>query len=159
MTLASIFEDKDYMLWRLFAQVFNAVFKARKKELMRYELTPRQAGILTIALDTNGTSTSYKIAKWLVLERHSISEMTNRMEKQGLIKKVSNLENRKTSRLELTKKGYVAAQSAKQYEAYHKIFSCLSKEQRQYLTDILRALRAAAFEEIGVRGTMPFPPY
>ena len=155
----NIFDDKDYMLWRLFTQTRNAMMKARQKELAKYNLTARQAGALLISHATNGNVTPYQMAQWKVLERHSISELLDRMVKQGLIKKVSNLDNRKSIRVELTEKGREALQGAARCESFHKIMSFISAEQRQQFEAILKILRDVALTEIGIKGKLPFPPY
>ena len=157
--MVNIFDDKDYMLWRLFCQARNAIMKARQRELGTYNLSARQAGALLISDTTDGNVTPYQMARWKILERHSISELLARMEKQGLIRKVSNLDNRKSVRVELTEKGSKAAQQAARCEAFHKIMSCLSTEQRQQFEATLKMLRDVALAEIGIKGKLPYPPF
>ena len=110
--MENIFEDRNYIIWRILSQTRNAMLKLRSKELALYGLTHRQAGILAIIGATNGDTNAYRIAKWVVLEPHTVSTFLNGMEAKGIIKKSAvNEGGRKTSKLELTDKGR---------DAYHK---------------------------------------
>ena len=156
--MTNIFDDEDYMLWRLFTQTRNAILKTRQKELSAYNLSHRQAGALLISHATEGEITPYKYAKWVVLERHTVSELLDRMEKQGLVRRIQNFDNRKTIRFKLTEKGREAAELASRCESFHKVMSSLSAEQRQQLKEILKILRDNALKAIGIKSKLPFPP-
>jgi len=155
----NIFDDETYMLWRILNQARNAILKARQKELSAYNLSGRQASALLISQATDGKVTPYKYARWAVLERHTISELINRMEKQGLVRKVKKLDSRKSIGIELTEKGRESAELAGRCEPLHAIISSLSTEQRQQLYVISKILRDAAFKEIGVKAELPYPPF
>ena len=108
---------------------------------------------------TEGNINSYRIAKWLVLERHSISELIDRMEKQDLIKKVKNGDRRKSIKLQITDKGRLVAEKAGIDKSHHRIMSILTQKEREQLTPILKRLRDRALEELGITGQLPYPPY
>lgn len=155
----NIFNDEDFALWRILNQTRNAIQKVRARELSRYNITPRKAAILLLIYATEGNINSYRIAKWLVLERHSISELIDRMEQQDLIKKVKSGDRRKSIKLEITDKGRLVAEKAGKGEAIHTMMQILTQKERKQLTPILKRLRDRAFEELGITGQLPYPPY
>jgi DNA-binding MarR family transcriptional regulator len=95
-SMNNIFVDDDYMLMRLFSQVRNAIHKLRRKELLRYGLSPRKAAILLLIFAEKENVNPYRIAKWMLLEHHSVSELLDRMEKDGLIEKIRHYDDRKS---------------------------------------------------------------
>lgn len=155
-----IFEDEDYMLWRLFTQARNAIHKLRNKELLRYGLTSRKAAILLILQAVkNNDINSYKIAKWLILEHHSVSELINRMEKEGLVNKVQNQDNRGSIRIRLTVKGMKAAEQAGKAESFHQVMAILSDKEREHFVSTLKRLRNNALRELRITNRLPYPPF
>ena len=60
-------ENKDYSLWRLLEQTRMAIRNARKIEIQKYGVGPRQAVILALAYGTEGNVTPSQIARWLIL--------------------------------------------------------------------------------------------
>ena len=84
------------------------MLKARSIELAKYSLTPRQAAILQIAHATGGDVSAYKIARWIILEPHSLVKVLYKMEKEGLVKRSKRRGVRKESKIDLTEKGIKA---------------------------------------------------
>lgn len=155
----NIFIDDDYMLMRLFSQVRNAIFKLRRKELLRYGLTPRKAAILLLLFAEKENVNPYKIAKWMLLEHHSVSELIDRMEKDGLIEKKRNSDDRKTIGIQLTDKGVKAAEQAGKVESFRKVMAILSEEERTQFINVLKRLRDNTLQELGVNSKLPYPPF
>jgi len=156
-----IFEDEDYMLWRLFTQTRNAIHKLRNKELLRYGLTSRKAAILLIlqAVKKDDVN-SYKIAKWLILEHHSVSELIKRMEKEGLVNRLHDQDNNGRSiRIRLTDKGVKAAEQAGKAESFHQVMAILSDKEREHFISTLKRLRNNALKELRITNKLPYPPF
>lgn len=140
-------EDKLYSLYIMLDTTRNAMIRARRKELRKYHLENRQAAVLYFSFEANGKITPSKIAKWLVLEPHSISELVSRMEKKGLVKIIKHDDSHYYERIKLTKKGLDACVNVKKRESIHKIMSCLTDEERDQLKSILIKIKAKALEE------------
>ena len=155
----NIFVDDDYMLMRLFSQVRNAIHKLRRKELLRYGLSPRKAAILLLIFAEKENVNPYRIAKWMLLEHHSVSELLDRMEKDGLIEKIRHYDDRKSIGLQLTKKGFKAAEQAGKVESFRKVMAVLSEEERKQFINVLKRLRDNALQELGVTSKLPYPPF
>ncbi len=150
--------DQNYNLWTLLAQTREAMFKAGQKELRRYNITGRKAAVLFIIQAIGYEATPAEIARWLFRESHTVSELLNRMEKQGLVRKVKDLDRKNLVRVELTAKGQEARSLIMKREAIHRIMSSLSEKQRQQLTSLLRTLRDTALKELTIVRKIPFPP-
>ena len=87
--------DKEYQLWALLRQTRDAVSRARGKELKEYGISGRQSSILfTIQLieQTGSIPTPAEIARWQFREPHTVSTLLKRMEREGLVKKVKDLD-------------------------------------------------------------------
>ena len=150
--------DEDYELWMLLAHTRYAVLKARSKELHRYHISTSQAGVLFILEAMDNNATVGQIARWTMREPHSVSSVLNRMKKQGLVKRVSDLQTRNPARFILTKKGRKAYYQAAKRDSIHQIISTLSQEERQQLRLCLQILRDKAVQIVRIEGVMPFPP-
>ena len=148
---------EDYILWVLIAQTRRAMLKARKKELVKYRLTPERGRVLLVAQAAGSDATPGTIARWLVREPHSISECVATMEKQGLVKKTDNVKRKNSVIVVLTEKGRKAYDQSAKLECVHRIMACLSGEKRQQLKSILWTLRDSALKEIGIKDKLPYP--
>ena len=151
-------EDKDYELWMLLAQAREAMYKARQHELRRYNLSPRQGAVLLIIRAIGDKATPAEISRWLLRESHSVSEIISRMEKQGLLKKVRDLDRKNLVRIELTEKGSEAYNQAIKRDSIHTIMSALSDEERRQFSSTLKTIRDRALQESGKELRTPFPP-
>jgi len=87
-------KDADYNLWLLLLKVRRAIFKAREKELHRFGITPEQAGVLYIILETNGKATRSEMSRLMVRELHTVYGIVDRMEKKGLVRKVRDTDRK-----------------------------------------------------------------
>ena len=152
--------NPDYQLWMLIAQMREAGYKARKKELHPFGLLPRQAaalGAIQAINAINGWATPAQISRRLFREPHSITELLNRMERVGLIRKTKDLDKKNLVRVSLTEKGQQALDLSMKRGSIYRIMSSLSEEQRQQLTSCLRILLDKALEELRMDRTPPFP--
>lgn len=157
--MEDVHSDEDYILWLLMAQLRRAMLKARKKELAKYRLTPERGRVLLVAQAAGSDATPGTIARWLVMEPHSISEYVATMEKQGLVKKIDNVKRTNSVIVVLTEKGRKAYEQAAKLECVHRIMACLSGKQRQQLKLILWTLRDFAVKDIGIKDKLPYPPH
>ena len=153
--------DPDYNLWVSLARTREALYKARKKELAQYSIPPRQAAVLPVVEAIGHEATPAELSRWLARESHSVSELLNRMEKQGLLRKIKDLDRKNQVRVELTQKGREAYHQVMKRESIHNIMSVLSEEQRQKLMSYLQLLGNAAMKELVTERKItytPFPP-
>ena len=121
-----LYRDRDHNLWVLLHQTARAILKARSKELRRYGITSRQAGVVNVIQQIYNKATRVEIARLLLLEPNSVSELLDRMERRGLVKKVKNVQGDNLVGAVLTEKGYEASDKSLKLQSIHNIMSSLS---------------------------------
>lgn len=149
------YTNQCYYLWILLAQTRDAVLKARQKELNLENINNRRVATLFFIHALGGETTSGELARLLVRERHSVWELINRMEKQGLVKKVKDLKRKHRINIVLTEEGLAYYKSTKR-ESIDRIMSSLSNKERKQLWSYLQKIRDSALEEIGMQHEIPF---
>jgi len=132
------------------------MYQARKEELRRFKISPRQSMVMYVILALGNEATPSAIARWLFRETHSVSEFLKRMEEDGLIIKIKDLKKRNMFRVVLTEKGLKAHGNTRKLETILRIMSCLSKEEHQQLKTTLEKLW---YETLDERGITQIPPY
>jgi len=149
MKAYSLKDDKDYNTWMLLSQIYKLIHKARVQELLQYDITPEQAGILfsiEAARVFGHAPTLTNISKYTLLEPHSVCEILSRMEKKGLIEKSKGLRN--VISVKITKQGRHAYEMSTGREPMHNVMSCLSEEERTQFDKILRKLLRVSVQEL-----------
>lgn len=150
------FIDQNYKLWVLLAQAREAMFKARKKELIQYSISPRQSATLFVIHFLGGETTITEMARHLFREQHSVNELINRMEKEGLVRKTKDPDKKGRAKIVLTEKGKQAYNQTAKRDSIQEIMSCLSEEEREKLQSVLLKIRDKALK-LAFSKEMPFP--
>jgi len=150
--------EKDYRIWWLFLETLRAMVKARNKELAQYGITHNKAAVTLIINNLGYSPTPAEITRHLVIEPHTISDVLEVMEKQGLVEKSSDLERKNLVRVMLTEKGKQAHLDAMKRESVEWIMSCLSKQELQQLGLLLEKLWVKSLEYVGTKRLSPYPP-
>ena len=86
-----------------------------------------------------------------------MAELINRMEKDGLVGKVTHSERKNEIIVKLTAKGRDVFDKSTKNSAVHTIMSSLSEKDRKQLKSLLLKLRAKAMKEIGMKDDTHFP--
>ena len=141
--------DLNY-LWTMLHQARDAIFKLREKELNKYGISTPKAEILFTIEAIEYQATPTEISQHLLREFHSVSSILSRMEKQGLVKKVNDLNRKNLVRVSLTDKGRQVYDEARKRGAILKILSCLSETEAQQLASSLKKLRDEAVKDLGI---------
>jgi len=149
--------DREYELWVLLHQACDAMSRARENEVRKFGISMMQAAVLFIVKAIDGPATPAEISRWLFRKPHAVSGLLDRMEKQGLVRKVKNLERKNMIRVVITEKGENAYQRSKNANATCSILSSLSAQERDTIRPYLETLRNKALEELGVNHQLPFP--
>jgi DNA-binding MarR family transcriptional regulator len=143
-------EDKEYDIWILLSRVYHLIAMLRKLELSKFDILPVQSYILFIIKALGDDPTPSRISEYVYQQRSSISDILNRMEKEGLIKKTSNSGSKKRVIVTLTEKGEKALALSRNREYLHKIMSSLTEEKKQQVESGLEILRDSAINELSV---------
>jgi DNA-binding MarR family transcriptional regulator len=148
-------EDQDtlwneyFMLWVLIAQTKDAILRARERDYARYGISNERRAILFTIQNHGGRATPVEIARDLFRELHSITEMLKRMEKDDLIVRHRGTGRSKVE-VALTEKGLDVFKQSLGSETDRRIFSVLSKEDRDRLASCLWKLRSRVLEDLGI---------
>lgn len=145
--------DENYSLLLLIYQVRDVIWAGREKEIQRAGLSQMERGVLfTIKiLESIGTgiATPTEISLWLFRKPNTVTELVKRMEKKGLVKKIKNLDNRKSIRVIMTEKGAALCQETMKSEFLVQMMSVLTKEERTQLWLCLGKLRNIGLQSLG----------
>ncbi|MGD0780029.1 MAG: MarR family transcriptional regulator [Dehalococcoidales bacterium] len=142
--------DKEYDLWILMSRVYHLIAMLRKLELAKYEILPVQSYILFIIKALGNETTPSNISECVYQQRSSISDILNRMVRQGLIKKVHKAKGNKRVIVSLTSDGESALKLSQNRNYLHKVMSSLTLEEKQQLESAMEILRDAAINELAV---------
>lgn len=141
-------KEKGYDLWWSLLRVRQIMYKARTRELAKYHISPAEAAVLFLIEAIGDKTTPAEISRRLFLEPHSVSGITSRMEKEGLIKKINDLERKNLVRVVMTEKGRNALNNARERESIDNIMSSLSKKEREQMRVLVGKLWDKALEEL-----------
>ena len=150
--------DQELELWVLLGHARSSMYKVRRKELRRlYNISPNKSIVLLSLQIIGDKATPAQISRWLFREPHSISELLSTMEREGLVRKVKDLDRRDQLRVVPTEKGRELWHQILKIESIRRMMSCLSGKERQMLKSCLLKLRNSAVKELGPRYEMSFP--
>jgi DNA-binding MarR family transcriptional regulator len=141
--------DEYFVLWIMIAQTRDAILKARERDYARFNISNMRRAVLWNIQNNGGHSTPVEISRHLFRELHSVTGLLERMEKEELITKFKSL-SRSRFEVKLTKKGLDVLNQSLYNETDKRIFSILTKKQRERLASYLWKLRGRVFQELGL---------
>ncbi len=141
--------DEYFMLWVLIAQTRDAILRARERDYARFGISNERRAILFIIQNHGGRTTPVEIARDLFRELNSVTEMLRRMEADGLIARHRGTGRSKVE-VELTDKGREVFEQSLHNQTDRRIFSVLSRSERQRLASLLFKVRRRALEDLGI---------
>jgi DNA-binding MarR family transcriptional regulator len=139
-------KEQLWELWWIILHTRNAMNKARRKETSQIGVEEEQAATLVVMRSIGEKATPAEIARWLAREPHSVSSLITRMEKNGLVKKIRNLDKKNLVRVIMTKKGEEKYDLIIKREIIYEIMSVLSEEQYNILISAMHQLWDKAIE-------------
>ncbi len=151
-------KDAAFNLWVLLEQARVAVYNARKKELTKYSISPREAATLGAIMSLGVDATPAKLARWVYRRPHTVAGILSRMRRKGLISLYKDEKNRHLVRISLTEDGERVYVAARQRVSIYKIFKkTMSNDAQDTLESYLISIRDEALKQTGDRIQRPFP--
>ena len=144
----------DAQLWCLILRSWNAVHRLRQLELTESGITVEQSSVLTALRYCGGAATSDELEDITLRQQHSISALTNRMIKSGLVIKEKSPKERK-SRVAITEYGQQVLENTRR-DAVTPVFSCLEQSEKAEFAAYLHALREKVRDLLGTAYRPPF---
>jgi len=150
--MPSSFESSNlhYNSWLLLQQTCNLVLRCEARVFAGKGLTPQKHAILMAIKYIEDPVTPTEVAHWLDRSTNSISLIIDRMVKNGLVKRIRNLKDRRSVRLSITEKGNELLSQTKTsgWELIEHMLSPLSEDELLLLDDMLQRVRKKAYEYI-----------
>jgi MarR family transcriptional regulator, 2-MHQ and catechol-resistance regulon repressor len=100
-----IFKDTKRQTWEMLHQTSSSLARCEEKHFAFLGLSPQQYAILTAVNLSPTYPTLTQIADWVDRHTNSITYIVDRMERDRLIKRVRNPEDRRAYSLVITAKG------------------------------------------------------
>ena len=119
----------------------HSVFQYLNGKLSEYDVTPSQYGVLS-CLWQREFATPKQISEILCLETSTISGVLDRMQKKGLIDRVSNRDDRREVRVVPTEKGKALEEPISKIidEVNEEVLKCFTDEEVALLKNQLRTI-------------------
>jgi DNA-binding MarR family transcriptional regulator len=143
-------------LFVLFDQARDTLIRAVELELKQSEISFAQARILYSLTQRKNGMTQGDLSKWHLRNLNTISTLTSKMEKEGLVKKTKSKEDGKVY-VTLTQQGSEVWDGVSE-RAIFLTFSVLSKKEKEQLKVLMKKLRTEARNILGLDFKPPFLP-
>jgi DNA-binding MarR family transcriptional regulator len=151
-------DSKGSQLFTLLGTTYNAMLRARKKELEPSGVSLRQNMVLW-GLTTMGRPTTVaEMAQIVDRDRQTTAQLLKRMESEGLVDRRKGPHKRSPIAVVLTSKGEEAFRRAfERYEVFDEIASCLTADELDNLIEGLGRLREKATSKAALYPPLPGP--
>jgi DNA-binding MarR family transcriptional regulator len=154
-----IFENSKMQTWAMLRQTSESIDICEEKQFIPFAplgLTPQQYIILMIIKISRTPLSLTQMADMVDRHANNITIIIDRMEKNGLVKRVRINGDRRSYRLALTPKGEKYYQTGIRENSHliKEIFDCLSNEELQTLQDLLEKIRVRVNERYGEKKTI-----
>jgi DNA-binding MarR family transcriptional regulator len=148
MPVKFTFASPTMKSWLLIHQSHRMIEKCENAVLAKVGLTTRKQMVLLAMKNAPGPLTVSNIAYWCDRNPNGISTLVDRMEKDGLIKRVRDMSDRRAIRLALTQKGEERFEEADKLvrQLFKDIFAEFSEEELITLSEIMTRVRRRAFD-------------
>jgi DNA-binding MarR family transcriptional regulator len=142
--------DAEYDIWILLSRVYRMIANLRRMELSKHEILPVQAYILLVISKLDNDTSPTEICQYVYQQKNSVSDILNRMEKQGLIQKTVTSNGKARIHINLTKKGERVLKLSKERAYLHRVMSSLTPQKTKQLVACLEILRNSAIDQFAI---------
>jgi len=143
--------NSRYQLWHKLRVARGLALEMRNRELKDLGITRCQATLFLAMRSAGEKATIAELARWTGQKPHGLSALVGRLEAQGLVERVRDLERRNLVRVQLTEKGRVAYEAARQRESIDAFFGALTDDQRKCLGEALDSLIEGAAQQLHMK--------
>ena len=135
--LSDLWHRPGFLIRRLH-QIQVAMFL---EECEEFNITPVQFGVLTVLHDGESRDQGY-IATQLGVDRNTVADVSRRLERRGLLKRLEAVVDRRTKPARITPEGaaFVDAVQPAMERAQRRFIAALEKDEQIHLMDLMRKL-------------------
>lgn len=139
-------------VWNLFQQTYLLAFRHQEQVTNKVGLSHSQAAVLGVLSSANRPLPLSHLARFLTQEAQSTTELADRLERRGLVRRTRDQRDRRLVLLELTDEGRTLYEQIKESvtEGGEQLFAALSGADRARLADLLHPIRDRAAELLGI---------
>ncbi len=151
------FTDPAMTVWALLRQTHTAINKVAEVRLAKKGLTPEKAAVLWACRDYPGIVTPAEIARLVFREAQTIAGLLNRMEREGLIKRIPKRKGRPYTQIKLTPRGAELVDPGVQVlrSLIESLVEGMPKQERDQLIKTLAAIRSKMIAQIHIEAGSP----
>lgn len=126
----------------------HEVFLTFSETLSKFGITPGQYGVLACLWESQGGITPKEIAGALHVENSTISGVLDRMQKQGLVTRILNPENRRSIHVKATAKGMSLKEPLLQEveQLNQQVLQDLTAQEQVQLFNLLRRIKGVSID-------------
>ena len=146
----TFFESEEHEIAVMLRHIVLLMTKARRNELAHLGVTPQQIGVMRFMQKFPKPCTIIQLRKVMQHSNSSLVAIINRMERKGLVKRETDSQSRKYTRVHVTEKGKELYKKAVDLAAFTTIVSSISKEDQKKLKFYLAAMTDAAEKTPGM---------
>jgi DNA-binding MarR family transcriptional regulator/transposase len=129
--------NPNYKLWQLFCYTYRLIDSISAAVFRKYGLSPSTVAILSALYQTDEHFKPTDLAVIFKRKPNTITAILNRLEKQGLLKKIRDTYKQNIKRVSLTEKGQSVFRNVMNNNVYHEMFAALSEEKRNQFMDCI----------------------
>lgn len=148
-------QDPQIALYGLFDNTRDLISRAVEMELAQYQMTAPQVKVLDTLARSKGGLTLGELSHGTVKELNSVSALTTRMTKKGLIKKTKKPGDSRIY-IELTDVGKDVFENTVTEKSIHLIVGALSASEQEQFRSLLWKLHSKARSLLGLDYKPPF---
>ena len=139
-------------LWNLFQQTYLLSFRHLETLTSREGLSYSQAAALGVLANAERPLPLSHLARYLTQEAQSTTELADRLERRGLVRRTRDLRDRRLVLLELTNEGRALYDRIRPAlaEGGEQLFRALNGRDRVRLASLLRPMRDRAADLLGL---------
>lgn len=141
------------LAWRQLYLTYSVIFKALERSIAPQHVTLPQAMALSTIKNGDGPMTPSRLAQYLTQETQSVTGLIDRMEKQGWVRRVRDLKDRRAIRLELTDAGAAKLEETVRpgFDITTLLFAGLDAKQLQEITDLLQRVYLTGAKHLDIQ--------
>jgi DNA-binding MarR family transcriptional regulator len=134
--------------WLLIHQCHNLMDRSENIVFNKLGLTTRKHSVLLAIDNLPDPVTVTAVASWLDRNSNGVSMLVDRMVKDGLIKRVRDMPDRRSVRLLMTRKGEKMVVESRRltWQLFQTLFFEITGEELQNMGDLLERVRGRAFD-------------
>jgi MarR family transcriptional regulator, organic hydroperoxide resistance regulator len=141
--------------WLLIHQCHRLLIRAENAAFIQVGLTTRKHAVLFALRNLKSPVTVTDVARWLDRNPNGISMLVDRMVKDGLVKRIKDMPDRRAVRLEITAKGERAITAGNKItrQVYKQVFAGISNSDFIKISSVLEKVRFKALDYLTIEYT------